>query len=210
MQGRTRCNLRYLNPTVLQFLLLYLLLYLFIYLFILSFQGRSRGIWRFSGQGFQEELQSPAYARTTATRDPSHVCELHHSSRQHPDPLPTERGQGSNLHLHGSLTTKPQRELQFLLLQPQQVCFQNTEKIKALIQDTACGKDFENPRCCCYCCCLCFFVVITLCDLSAMPLKTAGPTENNSFLPSFLKEFQALPTSTQLMFTMTILIIIIR
>ena len=26
--------------------------------------------------------QLPAYATATATRDPSHVCDLHHSSRQ--------------------------------------------------------------------------------------------------------------------------------
>ena len=30
--------------------------------------------------GVESELQLPAY--TTATRDPSHVCDLHHSSRQ--------------------------------------------------------------------------------------------------------------------------------
>ena len=29
------------------------------------------------------ELQLPAYARATATRDPSRVCDLHHSSQQH-------------------------------------------------------------------------------------------------------------------------------
>lgn len=38
-----------------------------------------------------------------------------------------------------------------------------------------------------------------------MQLKTAGPTENNPFLAFFLKELQALPTSTQLM-TMFIII----
>ena len=31
----------------------------------------------------ESELQPPAYTAATATWDPSHVCELHHSSRQH-------------------------------------------------------------------------------------------------------------------------------
>ena len=29
------------------------------------------------------ELQPPAYAKATATRDPSRICDLHHSSWQH-------------------------------------------------------------------------------------------------------------------------------
>ena len=33
--------------------------------------------------GVQSELQLPAYARATATQDPSRVCDLHHSSQQH-------------------------------------------------------------------------------------------------------------------------------
>ena len=33
--------------------------------------------------GVESELQLPAYARATATPDLSHVCDLHHSSRQH-------------------------------------------------------------------------------------------------------------------------------
>ena len=32
--------------------------------------------------GVESELQPPAYARARATRDPSRVCNLHHSSRQ--------------------------------------------------------------------------------------------------------------------------------
>ena len=32
--------------------------------------------------GVKLELQLPAYPTTTATRDPSQVCDLHHSSRQ--------------------------------------------------------------------------------------------------------------------------------
>ena len=33
--------------------------------------------------GVQLELELPAYTRATATRDPSCVCDLHHSIRQH-------------------------------------------------------------------------------------------------------------------------------
>ena len=32
--------------------------------------------------GVKSELQLPAYARATAVQDPSHVCNLHHSSQQ--------------------------------------------------------------------------------------------------------------------------------
>ena len=33
--------------------------------------------------GVELELQLQAYTTATATWDPSHVCDLHHSSRQH-------------------------------------------------------------------------------------------------------------------------------
>ena len=32
--------------------------------------------------GVKLELQLPAYATATATQDPSHICDLHHSSQQ--------------------------------------------------------------------------------------------------------------------------------
>ena len=32
--------------------------------------------------GVEAELQLPAYTTATATRDPSHICDLHHGSRQ--------------------------------------------------------------------------------------------------------------------------------
>uniref|UniRef100_A0A8D0R123 Serine/threonine kinase 31 n=1 Tax=Sus scrofa TaxID=9823 RepID=A0A8D0R123_PIG len=49
--------------------------------------------------GVESELQAPAYARATATRDPSHVCNLHHSSRQHRivNPLSKGRDRACNL-----------------------------------------------------------------------------------------------------------------
>ena len=39
--------------------------------------------------GVKSELQLPAYTTATAMPDPSHVCDLHHSSQQHgiPNPL---------------------------------------------------------------------------------------------------------------------------
>ena len=33
--------------------------------------------------GVESELQLPAYTTATATRNPSHICDLHHSSEQH-------------------------------------------------------------------------------------------------------------------------------
>ena len=49
--------------------------------------------------GIELELQLPAYARATATRDPSHICDLHHSSRQRQilNPLSEVRDQIQNL-----------------------------------------------------------------------------------------------------------------
>uniref|UniRef100_A0A8D2AHA0 Unconventional myosin-VI n=1 Tax=Sus scrofa TaxID=9823 RepID=A0A8D2AHA0_PIG len=45
--------------------------------------------------GVESELQLPAYTTATAVRDPSHVCDLHHSSWQHwiPNPLRKARDQ---------------------------------------------------------------------------------------------------------------------
>ena len=33
--------------------------------------------------GVESELQLSVYATATATRDPSHICDPHHSSQQH-------------------------------------------------------------------------------------------------------------------------------
>ena len=33
--------------------------------------------------GVKSELQLLAYTTVTATQDPSHICDLHHSSQQH-------------------------------------------------------------------------------------------------------------------------------
>ena len=42
--------------------------------------------------GVQSELQPPAYTRATAMPDPSHVCDLHPSSRQHRILNPQSKG----------------------------------------------------------------------------------------------------------------------
>ena len=49
--------------------------------------------------GVQSELQLPAYTTATATQDPSHICDLHHSSgqRQILNPLIEARDQTLNL-----------------------------------------------------------------------------------------------------------------
>ena len=48
--------------------------------------------------GFQSELQLPAYTPATAMQDPSHICDLHHSShRQILNPLREARDWTHNL-----------------------------------------------------------------------------------------------------------------
>ena len=51
------------------------------------------------GLGVESELQLPAYARAIATQDLSHVCDLHHSSRQRRnlDPLSKAEDRACNL-----------------------------------------------------------------------------------------------------------------
>ena len=49
--------------------------------------------------GVELELQPPAYARATATRDPSRVCNLHHSSRQRRIVNPLSKGRDRTLNL---------------------------------------------------------------------------------------------------------------
>ena len=49
--------------------------------------------------GVEADLQLPGYTTATATQDPSRVCDLHHSSRQHwmLNPLSKARDQTHNL-----------------------------------------------------------------------------------------------------------------
>ena len=55
--------------------------------------------------GVKSELQLPAYATATATWEPSRVCDLHHSSRQHwiLNPLSEARDQIRNLMVPGQI-----------------------------------------------------------------------------------------------------------
>jgi len=72
-----------LNPVFFSFLFLFFFFFSFLPSFPLSFflseppmaygSSQARGL---------SELQLPAYATARATRDPSHICNLHHSSRQ--------------------------------------------------------------------------------------------------------------------------------
>ena len=71
------------------------------YEIFLFFSGHMCSIWQFPGQGsVKSKLQLLAYTTATATRDPSHVCDLHPSSQQRWI-LNTEQGQGSNPSPHG-------------------------------------------------------------------------------------------------------------
>ena len=68
--------------------------------------------------GIKTELQLPAYPTTTATRDQSHICNLHHSSsRSHiPNLLSKARIEpASSWILFGFISTLPQAELQIKL-----------------------------------------------------------------------------------------------
>ena len=67
--------------------------------------------------GVEWELQLPAYATATAMQEPSHVCDLHHSSQQYfiLNPLSEARDWtvGSSWILVGLITTEPGRKLLF-------------------------------------------------------------------------------------------------
>ena len=51
----------------------------FLSFFFFSFYGCTCSIWRFARLGVKLELQLLAYTIATATQDPSHICDLHHS-----------------------------------------------------------------------------------------------------------------------------------
>ena len=60
----------------------YLFLFIFFVFFFLLFLGPLLRHMEVPRLGVELELQPLAYARATATLDPSRVCNLHHSSRQ--------------------------------------------------------------------------------------------------------------------------------
>ena len=87
-------------PIALIFLPLQCFFFFSFFGFFCHFLSHSRSIWRFPGQvGVKPQPQLLAYARATATQDPSHVCNVHHSSRQHRilNPLGKARDRTHNL-----------------------------------------------------------------------------------------------------------------
>ena len=73
------------------FLFIFLFIHSFIYLF--CYLGLHPQHMEAPRLRVQLELQLPPYTTATATPDPSHVCDLHHSSRQCqiPNPLSEAR-----------------------------------------------------------------------------------------------------------------------
>ena len=59
-----------------------LLRILYIHIFFWLFLGLHPRHMEIPRLGGKLELQLPAYGTATATQDPSHICNLHHSSRQ--------------------------------------------------------------------------------------------------------------------------------
>ena len=57
--------------------------FLFFFFFFFIFLGLHLQHVEVSRLGVKTELQLQAYATATATWDPSLICDLHHSSRQH-------------------------------------------------------------------------------------------------------------------------------
>ena len=79
-------------------LILFLSFFVFCFCFCLIFRT-APAAYGSSRLRVESELQLPAYTTATETQDPSHVCELHHSSWQHqiPNPLSKARDQTSIL-----------------------------------------------------------------------------------------------------------------
>ena len=69
-------------------------LFFFLFWSFCLFQGRFLRHVEVPRPGVELELQLLAYTRATATRDPSHFCDLHHNSRQRRifNPLSKARG----------------------------------------------------------------------------------------------------------------------
>ena len=56
------------------------------YFYFLAFLGPHLWHMEVPRPGVELELELPAYTTATATGDPSHVCDLYHSSLATPDP----------------------------------------------------------------------------------------------------------------------------
>ena len=79
-------------------LLVFLLLWVF---FFPIFLGPHSWHMDISRLGVESELHLPAYTTATAMQDPTHIRPTP-QLMETPDPQPTERGQGWNLHPYGS------------------------------------------------------------------------------------------------------------
>ena len=97
-------SLNWISQDVIQTLSLFWFLFLwgffcFFVLVFLPFLGPLQRHMEVPRLGVESELQPPAYARATATRDPSRFCNLHHSSWQCQslNPLSKARDQTQNL-----------------------------------------------------------------------------------------------------------------
>ena len=66
--------------------------------FVFAFLGLHLEVSRL---GVESELQLPAYTTDTAMLDPSHICDLHHSSQQCQLLNPLSGGEGLNPHPYG-------------------------------------------------------------------------------------------------------------
>ena len=62
-----------------RFILFYFILFILFYFLLLGPCLQHMEVPRL---GVKSELQLPAYTTATASQDPSHVCDIHHSSRQ--------------------------------------------------------------------------------------------------------------------------------
>ena len=78
-------------------------LFCFVCLFVFAFQCHTCSIWKFPGQGSKKQSYSyhPTPQPQQQTQALSHICNLHPQVKAMLYPQPTERGQGSNPHLHG-------------------------------------------------------------------------------------------------------------
>ena len=93
----------------------------------------------------QSELQLPAYATATAVQDLSHVCHLHHSSRQHQirNPLIEARDRTRNLmvpsgiHFYCTMTGTPTNTINHKNI-PAIVWVQRMKSAKAWILQPTC------------------------------------------------------------------------
>ena len=87
------------------FLCAILLLFYFFTFLIFGFLGPHLWHMEVPRLGVESEVQLPAYTTAIATRDPSRVCDLHHSSRQCQilNPLCLARNRTQNLLVTGQI-----------------------------------------------------------------------------------------------------------